>query len=390
MLGFKKSHVKKASNYQYFMSSFKKILFISSVAFLFLIGCNSKKQASFRISGKINSLKNTYILLHKIEDYQQSQTSLIDSIYINKKGEFNSIYFLQPAIYTLQIATKKITLAIDHKQQIVLKGSSINDLNITGSTDTDLLNQYEKYREESLNRLVTSVRTQIKKLQNNDVPNEEIIRLRALEVENYQKHLNELVNFVKNKMGVSIAIYPTSLRWNNENLPFLKELVLNFENKHGPINITQQLKDKIKLLEKTNIGSHVLPIEMPSKNGQIISLNSVKKRVTLIDFWASWCPPCRTESILLNSLYKDYNSKGFEIYGVSLDTNKDRWLKALETDQRTWVNVSTLKGFNTPIAKEYGIAALPTNFLIDVEGKIIAQNIHGEQLKQKIKEVFEN
>ncbi|WP_372802670.1 redoxin domain-containing protein [Lutibacter sp.] len=372
------------------MSSLKKILFISSIAFLFLIGCNSKKQASFRISGKINSLKNTYILLHKIEDYQQSQTSLIDSIYINKKGEFNSIYFLQPAIYTLQIAAKKITLAIDHKQHIVVKGSSINDLSITGSKDTDLLNKYEQYREESLNRLVTSVRTQIKKLQNNDVSNEEIIRLRALEVENYQKHLNELVNFVKNKMGVSIAIYPTSLRWNNENLPFLKELVLNFENKHGPINITQQLKDKIKLLEKTNIGSQVLPIEMPSKNGQIVSLNSVKKRVTLIDFWASWCPPCRTESILLNNLYKNYNSKGFEIYGISLDTNKDRWLKALETDQRTWVNVSTLEGFNTPIAKEYGIAALPTNFLIDAEGKIIAQNIHGEQLKQKIKEVFEN
>jgi thiol-disulfide isomerase/thioredoxin len=127
---------------------------------------------------------------------------------------------------------------------------------------------------------------------------------------------------------------------------------------------------------------------MPSKNGEIIQLNDVKKIYTLIDFWASWCPPCRTESSLLKELYSTYNINGFKIYGISLDSKKQRWLDALEKDQRVWTNVSTVQGFKTPVAQEFGITALPTNFIIDSEGKIIASNIHGEHLKKLVDELF--
>jgi thiol-disulfide isomerase/thioredoxin len=127
---------------------------------------------------------------------------------------------------------------------------------------------------------------------------------------------------------------------------------------------------------------------MTDANGTIIELDSVRKKYTLIDFWASWCPPCRTESSLLNSLYSNYNSKGFEIYGIYLDSKSESWLKAIEKDQRIWPNVSSVEGFKTPISIEFGITALPTNFLIDETGKIIASNIHGKQLKTKIETLF--
>ena len=191
-------------------------------------------------------------------------------------------------------------------------------------------------------------------------------------------------------MGTSIAIYYSSTRWNgHENLPFLKDLVVSFEEKYPNLEITQKLKNKINLLKKTSIGSSISNIEMPNNKNEIISLNNLNKKYTLVDFWASWCPPCRTESSLLNKLYSKYQSKGFEIYGISLDSKRNSWLKALEKDHRIWPEVSQLEGFNTPISIEYGITALPSNLLIDATGKIIAVNIHGKTLKEKLGKLFE-
>ncbi len=238
--------------------------------------------------------------------------------------------------------------------------------------------------------MVKSVRKKIKELSKVGDNETEIATLRAIEVENYKEHLNELTAFVKDSMGTSIAIYHSSLRWNGgENLPFLQELVSSFEEKHPTSEITQKLINKLHLLEKTSVGSRILNIEIPNSTNELISLNTIKGTYTLVDFWASWCPPCRTESTLLNELYSSYHSKGFEIYGISLDSKRENWLKAIEKDQRVWPEVSTVEGFVTPVAIEYGINALPTNFLIDSTGKIVAVNIHGKALKDKLKKLFQ-
>lgn len=369
----------------------KNSSFTIIISIVFLIGCTSKNQNSFGISGKVENLNTNYIVLSKIENLQKKTTKTIDTLNVNKRGEFNSVYFLEPNIYNLTFDTKTIQLAIDKGQHITINGSSIEDLTIAGSSDTKLLNAYESFRKESLNSLVNSVRKQIKKLKKSGAEQTEIAELRELEVENYKKHLNELVVFIKENMGTSIAIYPTSIRWNgDENLSFLQELVANFEEKHPTLEITRKLKEKLQLLKKTSIGSVISGIDMPNSVDKIVHLDSIKGTYTLIDFWASWCPPCRTESVLLNELYTSYQSKGFEIYGISLDSKKDRWLKALEQDKRVWPEVSTIEGFNTPVAIEYNITALPTNFLIDINGKIIAVNIHGKELKEKITELLSN
>ncbi|MFZ2431913.1 MAG: TlpA disulfide reductase family protein, partial [Lutibacter sp.] len=225
--------------------------------------------------------------------------------------------------------------------------------------------------------------------QNESADVDKIDELRELEVENYKKHLNELMNFVKDKMGTSIAIYPTSIRWNGEdNLPFLQKLVADFEEKNPELKITQKLKQRLHLLEKTSVGSTISEIKMPNSLNEPISLNDIRAKYTLIDFWASWCPPCRSESKLLNSLYSAYNAKGFEIYGISLDSKRENWLNAIDKDKRIWTEVSTVEGFKTAVSVEYGITALPTNFLIDASGKIVAVNIHGRELKEKIDALF--
>lgn len=355
-----------------------------------IVGCTSKKAPSFSISGNVSNLKENFILLEVIDDIQTNKTTVVDTLRVNNRGGFKSVYFLGPNIYTLTFdGIKTIPLAIDKGQHIEIEGPSIDHIKVSGSDDTDLLNAYESFRKESLDRLVNSVRAEIKILQKSKENEDKIAELRAFEVENYKKHLNELTDFVKEKMGTSIAVYATSMRWNGEeNLPFFQKLVSEFEEKHPTLKITQKLKGKLQLLEKTSVGGTISGIEMPSVSNEMIPLSDIHKKYTLIDFWASWCPPCRTESKLLNDLYAAHNSVGFEIYGISLDSKRENWLNAIEKDNRIWTNVSTVEGFKTPVSVEYGITSLPTNFLIDASGKIIAVNIHGQQLKDKIDELF--
>lgn len=372
------------------MKLYRKFNFLS-LAFLVLIfnGCSTKNNNSFIISGSISNLETDYIILSQIENIQTKKTILIDTLKVNKRGKFNAVYFLEPNIYNLTFDNKKtLQLAIDKGQHLEIKGNTTEDLKVSGSSDTELLTDYETFRKASLKRLVTTVRDSIKKLKAQQITEKKITELRNLEVENYKIHLNELMQFVKEKMGTSIAIYPTSTRWNNENLEVLDEIATNFEEAHPNLEITKKLLERVQLLKKTSIGNTITTIKMPDQFNNFIELDSIKDMYTLIDFWASWCPPCRTESSLLNTLYSNYNSNGFEIYSISLDSNKERWLKALKTDNRIWTNVSTVEGFKTAVAIEYGITSLPTNFLIDTNGKIIASNLHGEKLRTFIAELY--
>lgn len=370
---------------------FNKYILRSILVFstILMVSCSSKEEIKTSISGTLTNHGNNYIILSKVDDVQQKTTTVIDTLLIDKNGKFQSKNLNAPAIYTLAFNPKKtIQLAIDENQKIKIEGNNLDSLNITGSKDTELLLAYESFRKESLSRLVYSIRKKITALKNNQTSEQKITELRALEIENYNKHLTELTVFIEEKMGTSIAIYPTSIRWNGENLNSYKKIVANFKTVHPNTEITSKLEKRVELLQKTAVGSFVSNIEVPSKDGTNISLNSVKKTFTLIDFWASWCPPCRSESATLNELYATYNSKGFEIYGISLDSKKERWIDALEKDNRTWTNVSSVEGFKSPIAIEYGITALPTNFIIDANGKIIASNIHGKHLKEFIENLF--
>lgn len=366
--------------------------FISYTLFIALIintSCTSKKEFTPTISGTISNLNETSIILSKIENIQEQNSTVIDTLVVDFNGNFNYKKQLTPSIYTLTFDNNNlVTLVIDEGQQIKIEGSHLDSLTIYGSIDTQLLMDYEAFRKESLNRLVNSVRNKITALQKQQITEDEIATLRALEVENYKKHLDELTIFIEENMGTSIAIYPTSIRWNTENLETYKKIVSNFKTAHPTSKIIAELENRITLLEKTAIGSVFSTIEMPSETDKIISLNTIKGTFTLIDFWASWCPPCRSESRLLNELYAKYKSKGFEIYGISLDSKKQRWLDALEKDNRIWNNVATLEGFKTPVAQEYGITALPTNFIIDANGKIIAANLHGKHLKAFVESLF--
>ena len=119
-----------------------------------------------------------------------------------------------------------------------------------------------------------------------------------------------------------------------------------------------------------------------------MSLKESLGKATLIDFWASWCPPCRQENPNVVALYNDFHSKGLNIISVSLDEFADKWKQAIEQDKLTWTQVSNLKEMKDPIAVEYGVTQIPTTFLLDASGKVIAIDLRDEDLKAKIKELL--
>jgi len=118
-----------------------------------------------------------------------------------------------------------------------------------------------------------------------------------------------------------------------------------------------------------------------------LTLSSLKGKIVLLDFWASWCGPCREENPTVKKAYAKFKDKGFEIYAISLDVKKDAWLKAIEEDGLPWLHVSDLK--NDTSAELYGVSGIPMNFLLDKDGIIIAKNLRGEALTKKLEEVFQ-
>jgi peroxiredoxin len=145
---------------------------------------------------------------------------------------------------------------------------------------------------------------------------------------------------------------------------------------------------KIETAKATSKGGFLPDFSQPDTSGTLVSLSSFRGKYVLVDFWASWCMPCREESPRLVKAFRTYSGKGFTILGVSLDKSKDSWLKAIRTDKLFWPQVSDLKYWDNEVAKKFDIRFVPQNMLIDPSGKILARNIHGDELDEALSEIF--
>ena len=150
------------------------------------------------------------------------------------------------------------------------------------------------------------------------------------------------------------------------------------------------IQETITSVKATAIGRPGIEFTQPDSSGKPIALSSFKGKYVLVDFWASWCGPCRTENPNVVKAYRQYKSKGFDIIGVSLDTDKDAWLKAIKKDNLEWTEVSDLKAWNNAASLAYGVKGIPFNVLLDKNGIIIAKNLRGIVLQNKLKEIFTN
>ena len=150
----------------------------------------------------------------------------------------------------------------------------------------------------------------------------------------------------------------------------------------------EQLKKKIKSKAAMMIGAEAPDFTMNTPEGTPVSLSSFKGKVTLVDFWASWCGPCRRENPHVVKLYEKYKEHGFEILGVSLDNNVERWQNAIAQDGLTWTHISDLKKWSNEAARLYGVRSIPHTILLDKQGRIISQKLRSHQLEQELIKIF--
>src|SRR5690606_2445784 len=148
------------------------------------------------------------------------------------------------------------------------------------------------------------------------------------------------------------------------------------------------IEKELKMTSAFMIGGEAPDFTQNQPDGTPFSLSNLRGKVVLVDFWASWCGPCRRENPNVVKLYNRYKSQGFDILGVSLDKTQDRWVQAIEQDGLIWHHISDLKGWANEVAKMYGVSSIPHTILLDKEGRILARNLRGPQLEEKLREIF--
>ncbi|MEX2235360.1 MAG: TlpA disulfide reductase family protein [Cyclobacteriaceae bacterium] len=146
--------------------------------------------------------------------------------------------------------------------------------------------------------------------------------------------------------------------------------------------------DYVNKMKLTAVGQKAPEIALPNPEGKVVTLSSMQGKYVLLDFWAKWCGPCRQENPNVVRAFQKYKDKGFTVFGVSLDRNKADWLQAIEQDNLTWTHVSDLKYWQSEAAKTYNITGIPFSLLLDPNGVIIAKNLRGAALDEKLAEIF--
>ncbi len=219
--------------------------------------------------------------------------------------------------------------------------------------------------------------------------------------EEYQKGIESRYNAIQEEMN---EVYLSFIKANPSS--FMSVVVLNYYagsnpevEKIEPVfnQLSSEMKNtkegktfasRIENLRKTSIGAIAPEFTQADPAGKEISLTSFRGKYLLIDFWASWCGPCRKENPNVVAAYNQYKDKNFEILGVSLDNKKDAWLGAIEKDGLTWPQVSDIGGWKNAVAQQYAVQSIPQNFLLDPSGKIIAKNLRGDELAAKLAELL--
>lgn len=203
--------------------------------------------------------------------------------------------------------------------------------------------------------------------------------------ENAFAKMNALIR--KNADNVFAAYLQTAGSERIMELKPLKEIYALLSDKAKETAPGKILAERIADLEKVSIAATAPDFTLTTPEGKQVSLYSVKGKLKIIDFWASWCGPCRAEGKNVKAIYADYKDKGFDVLGISLDNKLDAWKKAIKDDGIEWGQVSDLKGWDTPMTKLYDFSGIPYLLLVDGEGRIVAKNLRGEALRAKVAEI---
>jgi thiol-disulfide isomerase/thioredoxin len=364
----------------------KKILVLPLVIFV-MLSCSSNK---YKINGDIERAPEQTVYLMQImeNDYITVDSTLIKDGKFTFKG---SVPY--PDIYAIHFdqTQERIVLFLENSDITII--GSMNDfqaIEIVGSESHNILLDFNKLAEEKSQTLMDiSFQYQSAAMDGilTSTLEEELTNEYMAEIEIFMGHIKQ---FVKDNNHSVVSAYITLIHLIDQlELTELQEIAGAFPSNIQESQFVAALNDHLAVEMRTSIGQPYTDFILSDPLGQEIALSTfVGENYVLLDFWAGWCAPCRQENPHLVKLYNTYKSKGFDIYGVSFDRSRDQWLEAIKQDGLLWTQVSDLTGWESPIAKLYGIMSIPANLLISPTGQIIAKNLRGSDLEDKLKEIF--
>lgn len=370
------------------------LFFLIGVAVFFSCGDDKKKKesentAQFNLTGTITSPASKKAYLQKV--INQTWT-VIDSSAIDDQGKFSFTGSVkEPDYYRIDIGNNEAVMIILENKDIDLQMASKNpmaSLKIKGSPASqqyiDFHNKIQprNQRDEYYQMLARNA-YQHQKPDSVRQMEEKIILLR-----------DSTEAFVKayiDSIFPSMAIF-TMLNYiePSKNAPYLIELTDKLKKEMPNSHYTIALEKEVqKLRTSVHVGMVAPNFALPDQAGKVVNLNDFRGKYLLIDFWASWCGPCRAENPNVVKVYNKYKGKNFDILGVSLDRAREPWLEAIAKDNLTWKHVSDLKGWESSVVPIYDLGTgIPRTYLLDREGKIIAANLRGPALEKKLEELF--
>ncbi len=321
---------------------------------LLSISCNEKPQAEFQLTGTTSGVNNGTVLYL---DHVATNT-LIDSVVVqNNTFKFNTSLPTSPDRVVLR------TKDYSHYRFLWLENNPM---------------YFDQTKSDFRHAIVTGSETENLK---QDLQKE----LNSLPRQEHQKREMKFVEDNPNSIASAnmLAIYATT--WGKEKT---KELFDKFSEENKNSEFGRKISKYIKLNKDPDIGEQFADFEMQDLNGNLQKLSDIKGKAVLLEFWASWCGPCRKENPNLVKTYEEFNPKGFEIFAVSLDEDQSNWKKAIEKDSLNWEHVSDLAGSTNEAKLIYGVHGIPDNFLINEKGIIIGRNLRGEELNEKLTELL--
>jgi peroxiredoxin len=373
------------------VNSMKSILRFILVWTVFFLGCDSAKtdaDTGYAIDAEITGVQDSILIyLQLVED---GKLATIDSALLSGSNvSFEGALESPQMVYLKLGESRKIVNFFGENSDIKVHvhADSLESTKVAGSIVHDEFLGFKEYmapidqRQQDLNTAFREAS------QNGDQQKMNELRTKSENI--YNDQLDMIFSFIDEKKGSYMAPFVIS-RYLVYELDYLAldSLLQQIDpSVHNSMDYVK-LSQRVETLKNVAVGETVTDFTLNDPSGNPVALSSFRGKILLIDFWASWCGPCRRENPNVVKLYNDFNDKGFEILGVSFDEDFNRWVGAIEDDQLTWPHVSDLQGWGSAAGKLYGINSIPATVLVDREGTIIAKNLRGEELRKKLEELY--
>jgi len=357
------------------------------IAVLFsIISCNKKETGGYAINGTVSGADSGWVLL---KQRNEGKMKTVDSVQI-KEGKFAFAGKVDlPEVFYLKLKNVDGSFPFFiENTAITLKvyADSIDKSTVTGSVSHEAYLGYQKDEKMYNDKMEALYGDYMKAKEANDTVAAKTAETAYDSVQKAQSVFTK--EYILKNGKSTVAAYLAISNAYAYTLEDLKAINKAMDPSIAASPYVKKLAERETILETVQEGKSAPEFTLNDTTGKPVSLSSFKGKVVLVDFWASWCGPCRAENPNVVAAYKKFGSKGFTVFGVSLDTDKAKWEAAIAKDGLTWTHVSDLVGWDNAAAKQYGVMSIPANFLLDKEGKIIGSGLRGEELVKKLESVL--